>query len=115
MVISDAPEDVERYLRSVIFGYHGALRVHGELYAGTMPPVGYFGDLDDEEIVALVNHQRSSWGNAARPVTTADLARVKGGPELPTGWVSLTKTPGYDRESSPDSSTAALRDIVCNR
>lgn len=40
-----------------------------------MPPFG--ASLTDADIAAIVNHTRTSWGNAASTVTAADVAEVR--------------------------------------
>jgi nitrite reductase (NO-forming) / hydroxylamine reductase len=76
-VNSDKPGDIQDYLGKVIFGYHGALMVDRQLYTGRMPPIGYFGRVNDSELLDLINFQRQSWGNDARPVTAAELAEAR--------------------------------------
>lgn len=53
-----------------------------------MPPIGYFGRLNDSELLDLINYQRTAWGNAARPVTPEDLALVRG---ARWKWLSMTE------------------------
>ncbi|MBA2662178.1 MAG: c-type cytochrome [Bradymonadaceae bacterium] len=55
---------------------------------GVMPPFG--GVLNDAEVAAVVNHERTSWGNAGGLVTAEDAARVRealGQPAYPAGGV----------------------------
>lgn len=81
-VIAEDAEAVQEYLGRIIFGYHGGLIVDHQIYSGRMPPIGYRGRLDDSELLDLVNYQRSTWGNEARPVTFQELdaARAAGRP-----------------------------------
>ncbi|TXE09086.1 c-type cytochrome [Gelidibacter salicanalis] len=61
--------DAEKLIRVVIQGYDARTDY------GVMPP---FGDqLTDEEIAAILTHERSSWGNDAAPVTADDVAKVR--------------------------------------
>jgi cytochrome c oxidase cbb3-type subunit 2 len=46
-----------------------------------MPPFGP--QLSDEQIAAVMNHERTSWGNAARTVSAADVAAVRNGGTAP--------------------------------
>ncbi|MEN8264456.1 MAG: cytochrome c [Nitrospirota bacterium] len=99
LVTTEDPEKIQKYLERIIFGYHGGLTVKGELYSGTMPPIGYFGRLNDSELLDLINYQRIAWGNKAKPVTTLDLARTQ-----QARWKLLTGTKGlctmhYDSKS----------------
>ncbi|ULQ58313.1 cytochrome c [Flavihumibacter rivuli] len=43
---------------------------------GTMPSIGINNNLTAEEITAIINHERSSWGNQAKPVSAAEVSRV---------------------------------------
>ena len=74
---SDDPETIQKYLRQIIFGYHGGLIVNNQMYSGRMPPIGYVGRLNDSELLKLINYQRSSWGSKARDITFAELARAR--------------------------------------
>lgn len=76
-VTSEEPAEIQDFLRKIIFGYHGALVVDGEVYVGTMPPIGIWGRVNDSEILALVNYQRNAWGNRARPISAQELARAR--------------------------------------
>ena len=62
-------ENSEILIRIVIQGYNARTEY------GVMPA---FGDqLNDAEIAAILTHERSSWGNAAAPVTEEDVAKVR--------------------------------------
>jgi len=74
---SDNPESIQEYLRLVIFGYHGGLIVNNQVYSGRMPPIGDVGRLNDNELLKLINYQRSSWDNSARAVTFNELATAR--------------------------------------
>jgi hypothetical protein len=45
----------------VLYGLAGAIEVHGQAYAGLMPPMGY---LEDEEIADVLNFVATAWDNA---------------------------------------------------
>ena len=83
LVTSEAPEKIQEYLERIIFGYHGGLVVKGQVYSGTMPPIGYYGRINDSELLDLVNYLRTAWGHTARPITAVELAtaRKKGAPK----------------------------------
>ena len=76
-VNSDDPKAIQKYLRRVIFGYHGGLIVNNQMYSGRMPPIGYVGRLNDSELLNLINYQRSAWGSNARPITFSELAKAR--------------------------------------
>ena len=52
-------------------GYEGRIK---EGY-GPMPPVGTMNNLSPEEITAIMNHERSSWGNNAKKVNVEDVKK----------------------------------------
>ena len=68
---------IQKYLRRVIFGYHGGLIVNNQMYSGRMPPIGYVGRLNDSELLQLINYQRSAWGSTVRPITFDELAKAR--------------------------------------
>lgn len=55
---------------------------------GPMPGVGTNNELKPEEITAIMNHEKSSWGNDGKPVTVEEITKlidkVKGGPPVNT-------------------------------
>lgn len=75
-VVVDA--DPARHIQIVLFGLENAA-INGVSYQAKMPP--HKDVLSDEEIAAVVNHERTSWGNNAKTVTAGDVAqaRKKGG------------------------------------
>jgi cytochrome c oxidase cbb3-type subunit 2 len=66
--------DPTAHIHTVLFGLHDRA-IHGVAYAAAMPPWG--AQLSDEEIAAVVNHERTSWGNHAPTVTAAQVAAVR--------------------------------------
>ncbi len=69
-------DDPTEHLATVLHGKQGST-IDGVTYGAAMPP---FADvLSDDEIAAVVNHERTSWGNSAPLVTAADVAAVRGG------------------------------------
>jgi len=67
--------DPSEHLRAVLHGLHGKT-IDGVAYAAVMPPFGP--QLNDAEVAAVVNHERSSWGNGAPLVRAEDVAAVRG-------------------------------------
>ena len=66
--------DFTEHVRVVLYGLEGE-EIGGAKYAGKMPP---FGDLlSDEEIAAVVAHERASWGNQAPAPAPADVKRIR--------------------------------------
>lgn len=59
----------------LLHGIHGPLTVKGTVYNGVMPAFG--GQLNDEQIAAVLTHIRSQWGNAAVPVTAETVAAAR--------------------------------------
>lgn len=76
-VTSEEADEIQELLRTIVFGHHGELEVDGVVYIGTMPPIGFWGRVNDGEILSLVNYQRNAWGNRARPVSARELARAR--------------------------------------
>jgi len=74
-VVGDA--DPTMHIHVVLNGLQGA-QVGGIAYASPMPPFGT--TLSDAEIAAIINYERTSWGNQGAPVTVAQVAaeRAKG-------------------------------------
>lgn len=70
-------DDPTEHIDIVLFGAHGR-EINGQTYASPMPPFGHF---SNEEIAAMINHERTSWGNDAPTVTAEDVAerREEGG------------------------------------
>ena len=66
--------DTSRSIDTVVNGLHGPIEVNGQQYNGTMPPMGH---LKDEEIAEILSYVRSSWGNAANPVSAVEVAAVR--------------------------------------
>jgi mono/diheme cytochrome c family protein len=62
------------HIRTVLFGRHGAI-IGGVSYTVYMP--SWAGQLSDREIAAVINHERTSWGNNAPVVTPAEVAKVR--------------------------------------
>jgi cytochrome c oxidase cbb3-type subunit 2 len=67
-------DDPTLQLHSILHGAHG-VAVGGVQYSSVMPP--FAAQLSDTDIADIANYERSSWGNHARPVTPAEVARVR--------------------------------------
>lgn len=68
--------DPEEHIRIVLFGEKAHGR-GGDKFPGQMP--AWADQLSDEEVAAVVNHERTSWGNGAPTVTTEQVARTRAG------------------------------------
>jgi cytochrome c oxidase cbb3-type subunit 2 len=69
VVLDDNPEV---QVTIIIKGYNGRV---SEGY-GIMPPVGTNNNLKPEEVTAIINHERSSWGNNAKKVTVDQVKKI---------------------------------------
>ncbi|HEX9024021.1 MAG TPA: cytochrome c, partial [Geobacteraceae bacterium] len=67
--------DPTGHIRIVLFGAKGS-PINGVTYQAQMP--AWADQLSDEEAAAVINHERTSWGNSAPQVTPQDVARVRG-------------------------------------
>jgi cytochrome c oxidase cbb3-type subunit II len=70
--------DATKHIQVVLNGLQGA-RAGGVMYAAAMPP--YAGTLSDAEIAAIINYERSSWGNHGAPVTALQVATERDRPK----------------------------------
>jgi cytochrome c oxidase cbb3-type subunit 2 len=66
--------DPTLHIRTVLQGAHG-VTIGGVKYDSVMPP--FAGQLSDADIADIVNYERGSWGNHAKPVTPAEVAAVR--------------------------------------
>jgi mono/diheme cytochrome c family protein len=64
-------------IRVVLHGLQGPVTVRGQAFNGVMPPFGTAVPMSDEEVAAVLTHERSSWGNTAPAVTPAMVARER--------------------------------------
>ncbi|MDR8390689.1 cbb3-type cytochrome c oxidase subunit II [Aliifodinibius sp. S!AR15-10] len=76
-VVTD--EDPTDHIRVVLYGMQG-IPIEGTEYQGIMQPFGEM--LSDEEVAAVINHERTSWGNDAPTVTAEDVAKVRNSDKL---------------------------------
>jgi cytochrome c oxidase cbb3-type subunit 2 len=67
VVLDDNPEIL---IEIIMKGYNGR-----EEY-GEMPAVGKNNGLNPGEIAAIINHERTSWGNNARPIDVEEVERI---------------------------------------
>ena len=67
-VLADNPAE---HIDAVLHGVSGKT-IDGISYPAPMPPFG--AHLTDREIAAVVNHERTEWGNGARTVSVDDVA-----------------------------------------
>lgn len=71
-VVIDA--DPTEHISAILHGVSGKV-IDGVAYMAPMPPFGSI--LNDAEIAAVVNHERTQWGNNAPTVTAADVAEQR--------------------------------------
>lgn len=71
VVIADDPT---RHIEIILYGLQG-VAIAGVEYATAMP--GWAEQLSDVEVAAVVNHERTSWGNDAPTVTPDQVAQVR--------------------------------------
>ena len=65
------------HIGTVLRGMHGQ-PIAGVSYSGAMPP--FASTLNDADIADIVNHERTSWGNAGKPVTADDVKKLRAAP-----------------------------------
>ena len=66
--------DPTEHIITVLNGKQGST-IGGATYASPMP--AFKGILNDDDVAAIVNHERTSWGNAAPTVQATDVARLR--------------------------------------
>jgi len=66
--------DPSRHIRIVLFGLENT-PINGVRYKAKMPE--HHEVLTDGEVAAVVNHERTSWGNRAPTVTAGDVAKAR--------------------------------------
>lgn len=67
-------EDPTKHIRTILFGKKG-IPIDGVNYQAQMP--AWADQLSDEEVAAVINHERRSWGNNAPVVTPDEVAKVR--------------------------------------
>jgi cytochrome c oxidase cbb3-type subunit 2 len=63
-------DNLELYVGIIMNGYSGRPGF------GVMPPVGTNASLGSAEVTAIVNHERSTWGNNAKKVTEEEIKKI---------------------------------------
>jgi mono/diheme cytochrome c family protein len=71
--VVQSPDPTE-HIRTVLNGKGGAL-IGGMNYASPMPAFKRI--LNDADVAAIVNHERTSWGNAAPTVSASQVAKLR--------------------------------------
>jgi len=66
--------DPTEHVKVVLFGKKGGL-INGIAYRAEMP--AWADQLSDEEVEAVINHERTSWGNNAPTVTAEEVGRIR--------------------------------------
>jgi mono/diheme cytochrome c family protein len=66
--------DPKTVIHIVKYGLSGKVQVGHETYNGMMPPWGT--QLSAAAVASVISYIRTSWGNAASPVTLADVKAV---------------------------------------
>lgn len=72
-------DDATEQIRIILYGINGKT-INGKTYSAQMPPWG--DQLSDEEVAAVINHERTSWGNDAATVTAEEVKTVREDDEL---------------------------------
>jgi len=67
--------DPTEHIRTVLRGLAGKA-IGGVAYASAMP--AFADQLTDEEVAAVLNHERTSWGHQAPPVAPPDVMARRG-------------------------------------
>jgi len=68
-------KDPETQIRIVLHGLQGSIEVKGATYNNVMPEWG--SKLSNEEIAAVLTHERTSWGNSAGEITPDTVDRIR--------------------------------------
>lgn len=71
VVIDEDPTD---HITIVLQGLQGKT-INGTAYAS--PMTAFASILDDDEVAAVINHERTSWGNSAPTITAEDVAKIR--------------------------------------
>ena len=71
--------DEDRLINILIHGLQGPIEVNGNQYNGLMPAFGPTGTYNwsDEQISYVLTYIRQEWGNAAAPISAAEVAEVR--------------------------------------
>ena len=63
-------ENLELYVDIIMNGYDARPEY------GAMPAVGTNMNFDENQVAAIINHERTSWGNAGKQVTAAEIKKI---------------------------------------
>ncbi len=63
-------DDLDLYVNIIMLGYNARPE-----YA-VMNAVGTDNELTPEEVTAIINHEKTSWGNEAKPITTEEVKKI---------------------------------------
>jgi mono/diheme cytochrome c family protein len=66
--------DPELLIKVTLHGLQGPITVNGRPWNAMMMPLA---NLPDGQIAAALTHTRTSWGNAASPITPEQVAKVR--------------------------------------
>ncbi len=78
--------DPDRAVKVVLQGLNGPVNVLGKTYNLEMPPQGAV--LPDDQIASILTFVRSSWGNAAAPVTPDLVKTIRAATDRKTPWTA---------------------------
>lgn len=79
-------EDPTAHICTVLYGQQGKT-IDGVSYAAIMPPWGE--QLSNVKLVAVINHERTSWDNNAPTITVDDIKEVRNNPKLCEGITNV--------------------------
>lgn len=63
-------DNLELYVSIIMNGYDARAEY------GIMPAVGTTANFTENEVSAIINYERSSWGNTGKPVTAAEIKKI---------------------------------------
>ena len=78
----------ERLIKIVLKGIYGPIEVNGKKYPGQVPMTPYGGMLNDDEVSAVLNYVRNSFGNSAPEITPAKVKAVRASIKTKVGFYS---------------------------
>ncbi len=67
-------DDPDKHIRTVLFGLKGGA-INGVSYLAEMPAQKDI--LTDEEIAAIINYERTSWGNNGKTITADEVKKIR--------------------------------------
>lgn len=78
----------ERLIKLVLKGAYGPIEVNGKKYPGQVPMTPFEGLLKDEELAAVLNYVRNSFGNEAPEISAAKVKQVRASIKDKSGFYS---------------------------